>query len=148
MKPDIHKVGLLVVRDNRILLCRQWDAPAPLILPGGKIEPGETEEQCLSRELTEELGDVHTDGLWKIGTYVHRAATRPGEAPRAIQVELYGGQLQGEPEPRSEISELVWFGENDDPASLAPSIRERILPDLAARNILPWPAYYHPHPSA
>ncbi len=138
MTPDIHKVGLLAVRNSRILLCRQTDSPAVLILPGGKMEPGETELECLQRELEEELGQVCVEGLWKIGTYVDNAAVNPDKPHRTIQVELYGGELQGEPVASSEISELVWFGENDDPAQLAPSIRNRILPDLTSRGLLPW----------
>ena len=34
----IRKIGLLVVRDNRILLCRKSRGTSLLILPGGKAE--------------------------------------------------------------------------------------------------------------
>lgn len=51
--------ALILDADNRILIAErpagrkyagQWE------LPGGKIEPGETEPQALARELNEELG--------------------------------------------------------------------------------------------
>jgi 8-oxo-dGTP diphosphatase len=49
----------IVRRDGRILICKR---PAGKRLagvwefPGGKMEPGETPEECLARELREELG--------------------------------------------------------------------------------------------
>jgi 8-oxo-dGTP diphosphatase len=52
-------------RDNRILICqRRADQPHALKweFPGGKLEPGESPEQALVRELREELGIESTVG--------------------------------------------------------------------------------------
>lgn len=138
MKPDYDKVALLAIREGRVLLCRKNRDTSLLITPGGCYEPGETAMECLNRELREELGDVRTGSLEYVGTYTHVAASdTPGPA-KAVRVELHRGELIGEPRASAEIKELVWFGPDDDPALLSPSLREKILPDLIARGILKW----------
>jgi 8-oxo-dGTP pyrophosphatase MutT (NUDIX family) len=127
---DYNKVGLLAVRDGRVLLCRKKHTTALLILPGGCLEEGESAMDCLARELREELGDVRVSGAEYVGTYTDRAA---GSESKTVQVELYRGELLGTPAASSEIKELVWFGADDDWALLSPSLANKILPDVIAR---------------
>lgn len=57
--PAIRVVAGLIERDGTLLICqRRRDSVFPLQweFPGGKIEPGETGEAALQRELREELG--------------------------------------------------------------------------------------------
>lgn len=135
---DYNKVGLLTLRGERMLLCRKKHTTAKLILPGGCLEPGESPMECLARELQEELGPVAVEDLEYVGLYADRAATDDPAVVKTVQIELYRGQLAGEPQAASEIKELVWFGPEDDPAQLAPSLVNKIIPDLLARHILPW----------
>ena len=131
-----HKVGLMTLRNDRILLCRKRKGTSLWILPGGCFEPGETAEMCLKRELHEELGPVAVSDLSFIGVYRDAAA---GDTSKLVQIELYQGSLLGEPAPHAEIAELTWFGPRDDRRQLAPSIARTILPDLVRRGILSWP---------
>lgn len=135
---DFYKVGLLAMRDGKILLCRKKHTTSLLILPGGCREPGESAIDCLSRELREELGDVVVSALEPVGVYTDRAAGQESAPPKTVRIELYRGELIGELVARSEIAELVWFGQQDDRLQLAPSIANKILPDLLARGILLW----------
>ena len=131
----IHKAGLLIMRDNRILLCRKQHTTSLLILPGGKMEPDEPVIACIHREIREELGDVSAPWITYLGTYQDQAAGMPDEI---VEIVLFEGDLVGEPRPQAEIAELVWFGKNDDRALVSPSIRNRILPDLIKRGLLDW----------
>jgi len=70
-------VGVLLRPDGTVLLGnRPADKPWPgwWELPGGKLEPGESVMQALTRELQEELGiQIHTATPWV--TYVHAYPT-------------------------------------------------------------------------
>ena len=62
MSPErgcIDVVAAVICRDDRYLLCRRSAGGAHAGLwefPSGKVEPGESQPQALTRELREELG--------------------------------------------------------------------------------------------
>lgn len=76
-------VAALIVKDGQVLICQrtaEQTMPLKWEFPGGKIEPGEAEEEALRRELEEELGIAATIGP-KIATVQH-------SYPRGGVVEL------------------------------------------------------------
>jgi 8-oxo-dGTP diphosphatase len=58
--PEIAAVGGVAIRDGALLLIRRGHAPSRgrWSLPGGRIEPGESAQDALVREMAEETGLV------------------------------------------------------------------------------------------
>ena len=84
----------IIEHEGRYLICRR--APGQNLagyweFPGGKIEPGETVEECLERELFEELG-IRTRA-----SQVIAVTDIPGKEKKyrlmALQTEILGGKL-------------------------------------------------------
>ena len=58
MRRKIRVVGAMIERDGKYLITqRPARATLPLLweFPGGRVEPGETDEEALARELREEM---------------------------------------------------------------------------------------------
>tara|TARA_R110000850_G_scaffold169103_2_gene294196 strand:- start:156 stop:605 length:450 start_codon:yes stop_codon:yes gene_type:complete len=121
----IHKVGLAVEQDGRLLVARKSGSDI-FILPGGKPEAQESDLQTLSREIREEL-DCEVDHPVLRGVFTDVVA---GTADSVVVVRLYSGNLVGEPRPCSEIEELAWVDISKPLLKLAPSIENGILPFL------------------
>jgi len=59
MRRKIRVVGAMIEQDGKYLITqRPPTASLPLLweFPGGRVEPAETDEQALARELEEEMG--------------------------------------------------------------------------------------------
>ena len=57
----------VVCREGRIMICQRKPGghqPLKWEFPGGKLEPGETPQQALAREIKEELGAEIRVGEW------------------------------------------------------------------------------------
>ena len=101
---EVHVVCGLALKDRKVFLARRrpgksyggfWE------LPGGKVEPGESHEQALARELAEELKiDV------KVGGYIATGVDEREE----LKIVLHGYliEMQSEPVESSDHDRLGW----------------------------------------
>ncbi|MCB9673151.1 MAG: (deoxy)nucleoside triphosphate pyrophosphohydrolase [Alphaproteobacteria bacterium] len=98
----IRVVGAAIVRDGAVLAALRgpsMSAPGLWELPGGKVEPGESDREGLARELREELGVDVVVGE-HLGTGSHGR----------VELHVYVATLvSGEPVAR-EHAELRWVG--------------------------------------
>jgi 8-oxo-dGTP diphosphatase len=89
-------VAALIVGANKILICqrtRHQTMPLKWEFPGGKIEPGESPEGALHRELEEELG-IRADIGRKIAALEHQYGNGASVALHFFLVEQFTGEIQ------------------------------------------------------
>lgn len=107
-KVDIHKAGGVLISNRKFLVTRS-KGKSFFIAPGGKLEPGETPEEALIRELNEELSiTVEVQDLEPFGTFYAPAA---GMEDLMLQSDIFLVRAwQGELQPAHEIEEVRWVG--------------------------------------
>jgi 8-oxo-dGTP diphosphatase len=114
----LRVAAVAVVEDGRLLLVSKRAAPEVFYLPGGKPAPGESPEECVRREVREELG-VGLASL-EFDHTIHAPAALE-DLPMAMDV--FRGELTGEPAAAAEIATIAWHRRGEPFAgTLAPAI--------------------------
>ena len=107
-QPPVVVAAAVILRDDAFLLTRRlkgthlegaWE------FPGGKCEPEETLEQCLAREILEELGAGIAIGERLL-------VTRHAYAERSVELHFFEGTLDREPVPQIG-QQMRWVARRD-----------------------------------
>jgi 8-oxo-dGTP diphosphatase len=132
------RVGAVVERGGALLLVRHEkpDRDPYWVLPGGRLEPGETIPECAEREVAEETGlSARFSGLLYVGEFLREERHTVDVIAR---VEASGGEeasLGSDPEvaPGSDptLRELRWVdaGELEEIELLPRPLKARLLED-------------------
>jgi len=116
---EITKVGLAVIKDRKMLMVRNGKHGEVFSTLGGKIEEGESDLECLVREVREEADtEVVESSLKFLGEF---RGSILGQENAFITIRLYLGQLVGEPTPSSEIVEVRYFDSSIAQKHLTPA---------------------------
>ena len=121
----IIKPAALVIKDRKLLVVRTIGRTHYYAL-GGKLEQGETELECLAREVSEEVGC----GVVEPQYYATFAGPNTDKTKFVVMI-CYLTELDREPKPCSEIESILWANtKTTEP--LGSLIREHIMPALLA----------------
>ncbi len=131
--PAVLRIAAAIVtdRDGRCLLVRKSGSTV-FMQAGGKLEPGESALDALTRELREELGvELDESAAEYLGIYRAEAAHEPNTL---VSAAVFAVESAAEVTPHGEIDELLWIDRLDGiSVELAPLTRDELLPLWASR---------------
>ena len=132
------RVAVVVEREGALLLVRHQkpDRDPYWVLPGGRLEPGETIPGCASRELAEETGlEGNFSGVLYVSEFLREERHT---IDVVVRMDLQGdgeASLGSDPEiaPGNEptLVEVRWVSVDElrETELLPPSIKERLMRD-------------------
>lgn len=107
----VEVTAAIICKDGKFLICQRPKGKNCELLwefPGGKIEPGETGEQCIVREIQEELG-VTLRVLRKLTDVVYKYPDR------TVHLHFYITEIESGELVRKEHNAFTWITEVDIP---------------------------------
>lgn len=106
-KREIVIAAAVLLNARRQMLVVRKRGTTQFMQPGGKIDPGETPEQALHRELAEEIGLTLPENAARYeGIFREEAANETGAE---VVAHAFVAQLNIDVTPQAEIEEVRWL---------------------------------------
>ncbi|WP_420043076.1 NUDIX hydrolase [Agrobacterium tumefaciens] len=128
-KREILIAAAVLLNEKRQMLVVRKRGTTQFMQPGGKIDPGETPEQALHRELAEEIGLTLPENTVRYeGVFREEAANEPGAdvVAHAFTARLHTGVV-----PQAEIEEVRWLDLDRRPGVMIAKLTETQMLPLA-----------------
>lgn len=131
-KPMIDKLALIYLANQKILVAKSRGRDT-FYIPGGKREPGESDEDALVREISEEISIALDPALLQFhGEFQAQAHGQPEGV--LVRLRCYITSERGEVKAAAEIGEASWLSYADrHKVSLAAQL---LFDDLKAKGLL------------
>jgi len=116
----IPGVGAIVVGTSGVLLARRDKAPGTGLwsIPGGGVEPGETQKESVLREVLEETG-IHCEVIKLVTTFDLITWDDAGKVEYHFLINHYlAHAIDGELRPEFPDGEVGWFHPDNLPDDL------------------------------
>ncbi len=123
MKQITVAAGIVLNAKQQLLLVRKHNTRF-FMQVGGKLESDEAPEQCILREIAEEIG-CQAKIVQAVGRFETAAANEPDHL---LVSHVFQVELDSAPQIAAEIAELKWIDLDDQTTPLAPLTREIVLP--------------------
>lgn len=120
-------VHLMLINDNKILLMRRKNtgfADGFYSMPAGKLEPKESVEDAIIREVEEEMNINIKNETLKTIQVMNRNGSDRERIDYFFTVDRWSGEIKNN-EP-NKCDDLKWFDINDLPENTVPYIKEAI----------------------
>jgi 8-oxo-dGTP pyrophosphatase MutT (NUDIX family) len=110
-RKKIDKIAFIEIQEGKILSTKS-KGKTKYYIPGGKRENGESDEQTLIREISEELSvDILPNTKEYVGTFSAQSdGTKEGIT---VIMTCYKAEYSGNLKANSEIEEIKWLNYND-----------------------------------
>jgi len=125
-----NKVAGIIIKDKKMLMCKQYDEPH-FIMPGGRPDEGETSEETLKRKLKVEVNlDFKYFKTWE--------APHFKDPDRIVKMACYFVEVEGEPKPVGEIEKIEWIDSNykEKGLKIASIDEDYLVPELKEQGLI------------
>ncbi len=128
-KREIVIAAAVLLNERRQMLVVRKRGTTQFMQPGGKIDPGETPEQALHRELAEEIGLMLPENAVRYeGVFREEAANETGAD---VVAHAFIARLYTDVTPQAEIEEVRWLDLDRHPGVTIARLTETQMLPLA-----------------
>lgn len=127
------RIVAIIVKKGRLLMLK-GRGYKELWTPGGKINPDENDEDCLRRELKEEIGAELVNMK-----FFKKYSAKSFYSDHITKQRVYIASIKGNKiTPQAEIEDFVWLSRDDFEKGkylVIPTTQNKVIPDLIKARI-------------